>query len=62
MPKIKQSQITLSICEKLELIIKDKDWINPDGRIEFGCSCNDCGDDAIYTKERLKELNIDIKD
>ena len=60
MPKIKQSQITLSICEKLELIIKDKDWINPDGRIEFGCSCNDCGDDAIYTKERLKELNIDI--
>ena len=60
MPKIKQSQINLAICEKLDLIIKNKQFIQPDGRIEFGCSCNHCGDDAIYTKERLKELNIDV--
>ena len=60
MPKIKQTQITMPMCEKLELIIKDKDWINGDGSISFPCCHTQCGDDAIYDTERLKKLNIDI--
>jgi hypothetical protein len=60
MTKIKQIQITMPMCEKLELIIKDRDWINPDGSISFPCCNNHCGEEAIYNTERLKELNIDI--
>ena len=62
MPKIAQSKINRRMCEKLELIIKDKDWINQDGSIHFPCCHSQCGNEAFYNKERLKELNIDVND
>ena len=61
MPKIAQSKINRRMCEKLELIIKDKDWINQDGSIHFPCCHSQCGNEAFYNKERLKELNINVK-
>ena len=60
MPKIKQCQITIPMCEKLDLIIKNRQFVKPDGSIEFNCSCTHCGDHAIYDTQRLKKLKIDI--
>jgi len=58
MPLISQTKIDMPMCHKLDLIIKDHTWLNKDGSIHFSCCHHQCDMDAVYSKERLKNLKI----